>query len=331
MTWRAKAASWWVGPAPILRVRRGTLVLVAAGCAVGAVLIVSFAVPVTTTFTVVAETEYVKGRTAAGGDLSWELRDALLCAGPRPPVRPDRKEASAPCQGAPVSLERFRGYLDIESSVTFEVERLADGPLRIGLGIAEFPSGTSADPPPFRVRLRQSPPTGLTERLAAPVLIRISDPKALAASGSPVALQVLAEALSFGRQAALQGVSVQPLLRTGLVTVTGTTILGNRPYPAREAALKYGDEVSAVPSPATVFSSLIRADERPALQSIFRVESTELVIRGFYSEPQMESLTFLDRLTNDSLLVALWSLVGVGVTVAGTLAGTRQEKGSGND
>lgn len=335
MKWRPRvAARFRLAFSRLLCVRPGLRFLFLVGSVVVvAAIIASFLVPVTTTFTVVAETEYVKGLSAPGADLAWELQDAVVCAGPRPPIRPDQRVASsAPCDGALVSLEGVSGYLDILSSVAFEVERLADGPLRIGLRATASDPAAQVASLPFQVRLRQTRPPGSPAWLTSPVLVHFPDPQALAASGEPVALPVLAASLSFGKEAALQGVSIQPLLRHGQVTVMGTTVLGNRPYPAREVALKYGDEVSAPSSsPETLFSSLIRVDERPALQAIFRVESQKLIIRGFYSEPQVESLTFFDRVTNDSLIAGLWSLIVVGLTVLTGFAGTRhQRRGQGN-
>jgi hypothetical protein len=278
-------------------------------------------ITVDTTFQVAAETELAAGVSAAGAaraaaPVVWPLRGASICAGPVDALA----EPAGPggCAGS-VDLPALDGRIEIWSRFAFEVERISSGPLRI---LLSAPPGAPAAEP-LRVFVESDGefdggPLASDRPLPPPVRIRVESPEDLARRGYPLSLPLLADRVTFGREAREASPTPQAMLRGGEVSIFGRGLLGReRLYLARTIALRYGDEVTAGGTAggrgaeAGPISVLLRVDERPALQGVFLARAQRLSIRALFTDARVESLAFLDKVWNDPLLTVFWSILGL--------------------
>ena len=264
-----------------------------------------------TTFALIADTEVVTGKIASLQSLhvTWHLEQASIIAAETLP---------------------FSGTLEIMSPASFRIERLSNGPLTISLQPADDGERVS-------VRLHsEGQPSNVYQQLDESLLLRIVDLQSLAASGNPITLPLLADELILGEEPAAQSFATQGILRSGTLSLLGTTLLGGRVYSARTIDLRLGDQVRVDSDSRTAhsrlkegpFSGVVRIDDGPALRVAYQVHGSRVEIRSFFSDPRIEVVTWLDRISNDPLLVALWSLLGLGLATAGVVAGSASIGGS---
>lgn len=306
-----------------LLVRLGPSAILFLGVGLAVSTAVLSGVPVDTTFQVAAETEFVSGVSAARAvrtatPVVWILQEASICAGPLDPLA--EPAGLGGCAGS-LELAELSGRIEIWSQVTFEVERISSGPLRILLEAP--PDALEEDTPGIFVDADGgSSPTGL--QLPLPVWIQIESPGDLASRGYPLSLPLLADRIAFGREAREASPAPQAMLRSGELSIFGRGLLGRESlYLARTVSLRYGDEITGYgvseergedTGPVSV---ILRVDERPALQGVFLVRTQKISIRALFTDARVESLVFLDKVWNDPLLTIFWSILGL---VFGTIA-----------
>ena len=114
----------------------------------------------------------------------------------------------------------------------------------------------------------------------------------------------------------MRGLTPQPLLLGGKISLTGTTLVGDNSYIAREVPLSTGDIVIAEDA-SSIISLLLRVDSESGVQLIGRVEAPTVKVASFFGAERSLVLSFLHKVTNDPLMTALWSLAGLLVAVLG--------------
>lgn len=269
------------------------------GLLVSAMLLSAFA-SVKTVFQVIAESEYAYGHLDISPayettHLEWLLYDAVIRA---------RSDDGNLLPTDPVSVR-----LSLSGPAVLEAERIATGSLRLALRKAPEASGE------FSVII--DPGQGRNPaRLMPPVFIEITDPAGLSRDGKAISLPFQAINLSIGREPNMRAAGVQPILRSGEVTVFGRTFVERRLYIAKSTMLRGGDVVTAA-DPANTFKVFLRVDERPAIQTVSRVEAEKMAISGFFTDIRYENLTIFDMLANDRILTGIWSLIGLAIAVIG--------------
>ena len=294
--------------------------------AVAAATFFSSLTSVRTTFAVDASTEIVSGdilthEFGGGASIAWSFPNADICAGQiAQRWASDKGSSLAVCDLDYHS--RTEGPLSIELGVPirFQLQRNTAGTLYIGLESMDDTTTQS-----LRVNLLNEA-RGTVMKVPLPAYLVVDVQSIGTSDAEPLTLPVLSTELSIGRETSMRAVSSQPMLLAGDIRVSGKPLLSSAPYLAGTLSLRYGDIVEAKAETDRLISSIVRADKERFLKIISRVESRELSVRGFFAEPRKERLSFLQRLTNDPILTALWSFAGLLAAVL-ALVFTAREKG----
>lgn len=229
---------------------------------------------VETTFNVAANTEFITFTADSFSMPAWHLHDVTVTQGLAGPTRFDSLEVRF-SPGARVRLER-----------------IALGPLRISAGSADNTSSAGA------VFLAGGSSTTLGAEFGA-IMAEIAE----GARKGRVATLPVRGAIQLGTGGAMA--TRGALLRSGSVTMLDRAILGSTRFDVRTASLDPGDSfmVGAARAPAV---GVIRADERSALTTAYRVLAKEARVTRFASQGYTMSTSLRDRILKDHVLQGIW-------------------------
>lgn len=232
--------------------------------------------PVESTFSIVANTEWVRIDVPGPRPVRWYFKNANLL-----------KTADT----KPVS---FTGAIELPAGAHADVERISKGPLRIALTLPEKTTASVYDAAEQRV-----------DALDHRAVITIDNFEERSKAGENVVLVVLGN-VQFGQSGGTPISPTVPQLREGKVAIIGHALLGKALYRAGTTDLSPGDTLTFKKKNG-LFFGMLTIDENPGIMAVARVVAESGYIghppaSGYSIEPSV-----FDKIKGDDSLQAVWA------------------------
>lgn len=231
--------------------------------------------PVESTFSTVANTEWVGIDVLGPRPVRWYFEDANLF-----------KTAD--------TAVSFTGAIELPAGAHADVERISKGPLRIAITLPEKTTASVYDAAEQRI-------SALDHR----AVITIDNFDERSKAGKNVVLLVSGN-VRFGQSGDTPISPTVPQLREAKVAIIGHALLGNSLYRAGTSELSPGDTLTFKKKNGPFFGTLT-VDENPGIMAVARVVAESGYIghppaSGYSIEPSV-----LDRIKGDDFLQAVWA------------------------
>jgi len=276
-TIHAVATRLTAAAAAIGRVLMSTPVLLLASIAGAGALIASYSL-LPTTFDVDAQTESVDLISSSVARPKWAIRNAQM-------FRQDDGNVGKP----------FSGVVQPAAGVGISMSRIASGPLRL-----RFLGQSSA--PALSVFEESGRFVG---DIYGRTTIRI-DQTSSHAEGSSIVFPLFGK-LTIGQEVNMAPVIEVGLIRHGVVRLTGHSPFSRFRFEAGTIDLSAGDRFQVV-DPLGDGSGLVRADERPGLQCVYRVVGSRGLVSRFGAQGYDVATTLGARVRSDGVIQGLWAV-----------------------
>lgn len=235
---------------------------------------------VPTTFIVVATSEVVRFQTAGAPTSRWPLSGAELLEGD---------------SAGNFTRTAFTGSIEIGDSVEVVLQRVSGGPVILKID----PVGANRYTVEFYDESDE-----LIRRSLGPVEIRIDSLNARASRGESIVLPLVGD-IEVGAAAGFQTGGAAPMLRSGTVTMVGSSFLSKSLYKAGDEELRAGDVFQVIKPLSNSYATVI-VDERPALNLVSRASSFEAEISRAGTSSTGVSTPLRARILSDKSLQSLW-------------------------